>query len=99
MKSWAKDKNFNDIFGENVEYAQEIFVPSKAFVNQNNRKLERVDTVKFMSYPTDRLESDNFNDFIDNMFSIWVIKFDIDDWSNSHCTSFFLLQTHFRLES
>lgn len=78
---WAKDKNCNHILGENVGNVQEIFVPSKTFVNHNNRKLDQVDVDTFISN-----ESDEFNEFIDNMFSMWVINFDMDDWSKSDCT-------------
>lgn len=78
---WVKDKQINYILDKKVEDVQIVYVPSTIFISEKKRKLNNSDIVEF-----EHFESDNFDDFFENAFSIWKISLDTSNWKNSVCT-------------
>lgn len=79
---WAKDKKINSVIRESeMPNVQFVFVPSTQFLKQNDKKLESCDIDEFECF-----ETDSFDDYYKNIFSIYKITFDNDNWKKSTCT-------------
>lgn len=79
---WAKDKKINYVIRESdLPNVQVVFVPSTDFLKQNDKKLESCDVDEFQCFQTD-----SFDDYYKNIFSIYKINFDNDNWKKSTCT-------------
>ncbi|XP_031635576.1 uncharacterized protein LOC116348655 [Contarinia nasturtii] len=78
---WAKSKEINVILGKRNDDTQLMYIPSSKFVIENNRFLLEtdVDDLKFN-------RNNNFDEFFENVFKIWIVEFNLNDWKNSNCT-------------
>lgn len=78
---WVKDKKNNYILDEKIGQVQTVYVPSTKFVNEKKRKLNDEDLIGYKQF-----DGNSFDDFFENIFSIWEISLDLDNWKNSVCT-------------